>query len=281
MKLEDQNYNKSILNEQQCNDLIREYLSLDKPFFAGRSGITECNIISYAIKQKKTIPEQIKKNAFTGAGIYPNNNENLINFAHYYADCMKNLDIVAVMPGIDYDWLVNTYCPNAHYVRLWGLEPFHFPNPWSELLKDKNVLVIHPFERSIINNYKNKEKLFDNPKVLPSFNLKTIKAEQNMGDNSANFFESIKRMQDKIVGVDFDIAIMGCGAYGLPLASFIRTLKKTAIHMAGATQILFGIIGKRWEAYPQFKNIINEHWTRPLSEEIPKDYLKVENGCYW
>ena len=51
--------------------------------------------------------------------------------------------------------------------------------------------------------------------------------------------------------------------------------------MGGATQVLFGIIGKRWEAYPQFKQIINEYWTRPLSEETPSEYLKVENGCYW
>lgn len=281
MKLENQNYNKTILNEQHCNDLIREYFSLDKPFFVGRSGLTECSIVSYAIKQKKTIPEQIKKNAFNVAGIYPIDNENLINFAHYYANCMKNLDIVAVMPGMDYDWLVNTYCPNAHYARLWGLEPYHFSNPWSELLEDKNVLVIHPFESSIINNYKNRDKLFDHPKVLPTFNLKTIKAEQNIGDNSANFFEIIKRTQDKIMHVDFDVAIVGCGAYGLPLASFIRTLNKTAIHMGGATQILFGIIGKRWENYIQFKKIINRYWTRPLPEETPTDYLKLEDGSYW
>lgn len=282
MKLEDQNYNKTILSEQQGNDLIREYFSLDKPFFVGRSGITECNIISHAIKQKIEIPDWLKRNACVLSGIYPNNNENLIKFANYYANCMKDLDISAVISNLDYDWLVNTYSPDAHYVRLWGLEPYHFKNPWSKCLENKNVLVIHPFEKSIQNNYKNRKKLFKDPDVLPEFNLLTIKAEQNLSNFQSNYFESIERTQNKIKQLDFDVAIIGCGASGLPLASYIKKeLKKTAIHLAGATQVLFGIIGKRWEEYPQFVKIINEYWTRPLPEEMPTEYLKVESGCYW
>jgi hypothetical protein len=176
---------------------------------------------------------------------------------------------------------VNTYCPNAQYTKLAGLEPYYFANPWSKHLKDKNVLVIHPFEQSIINNYKNRDQLFENKDVLPNFNLLTIKAEQNLGNTNSNYFDCIDRTKDKISNVNFDVAIIGCGASGLPLASYVKKdLGKTAIHLGGATQVLFGIIGKRWEHY--LKKLINENWTRPLPEETPQNYLKLaDNGCYW
>jgi hypothetical protein len=162
------------------------------------------------------------------------------------------------------------------------MEPYHFHNPWSANLENKIVLVIHPFEKSIKNNYSNREHLFPNRNVLPKFELKTIQAEQNLSNTDSNYFDSIKRMQDKISSIDFDVAIIGCGASGLPIASFVKKeLHRTAIHMGGATQILFGIIGKRWEEYPQIRKLINKHWTRPLPEETPSIAMSVERGCYW
>jgi hypothetical protein len=282
MKLEDQAYNKKILDANEGNNLISDYFKKNQSFLVARSGSIECNIVSYAVKQKANIPLRLKNQALINAGIYPNNEENLIKFAYDYCKSIKNIDIMGVWAVIDYDWLANTYCPNAHYIRLWGLEPYHYKNPWSKNLEGKNVLVIHPFEKSIHHNYKNREKLFKNPEVLPEFNLLTIKAEQNQSNSSSNYFESMQRTIDKIHQVDFDVAIIGCGASGLPIASYIKgEINKIAIHMGGATQVLFGIIGKRWESYPQFKNIINNYWTRPLPEEMPSHYLKLDKGCYW
>lgn len=291
MKIEDQNYNKKILKEIEGNNLISDYFKQGDPFLVARAGGPECTIISCLIKdKKKQLPDFLIKHALSsqyasGEVLYcqlGQSEENLIKFAYDYCECIKNVDIMGVWSVPDYDWLVNTYCPNAQYTRLWGLEPYHHNNPWSKNLEGKNVLVIHPFEKSIHNNYKNREKLFDNSDVLPEFNLLTIKAEQNVTNTSANYFEYMQRTIDKIQQVNFDIAIIGCGASGLPIGSYIKKeMNKIAIHMGAATQVLFGIIGKRWEAYPQFKKIINKYWTRPLSEEIPSDYLKVENGCYW
>ena len=282
VKLEDQNYNKSILTEVEGNDIISSYFLSSQPFMVSRAADIACKIASCVIFKKIPIFEHLKKQALVNMGVYPNDEDNLQKFAHDYCDSIKNVDVMGVWAVPDYDWLVNTYCPQAHYTRLWGLEPYHHPNPWSEHLRNKKVLVIHPFEQSIINNYKNRDQLFENKNVLPKFELKTIKAEQNLSNKNSNYFESMQRMQDRIASVDFDIAIIGCGASGLPIASFIKKeLHKTAIHMGGATQILFGIIGRRWEAYPQTRKLINQHWTRPLPEEIPDSAMLVEGGCYW
>jgi hypothetical protein len=47
----------------------------------------------------------------------------------------------------------------------------------------------------------------------------------------------------------------------------------------GNLQLLFGIKGKRWENSKNIK--FNEHWTYPLDEDKPKNYKKIEGGCYW
>ena len=81
----------------------------------------------------------------------------------------------------------------------------------------------------------------------------------------------------------FDVAIIGCGAYGFPLAAEIKRMGKIAIHLGGVTQIMFGIIGRRWETeYKQFHDdVVNEYWIRPSADEKIKGLDTIEDGCYW
>ena len=89
-------------------------------------------------------------------------------------------------------------------------------------------------------------------------------------------------MQNDIDKIDFDIALLGCGAYGMPLGSFIKTKKKkTAIYIGGGLQILFGIKGTRWDSHEVVSNLYNSYWTRPSDLEKPNNHMSVENGCYW
>jgi len=274
-----------MLKEYEANNLIKKYLQENKIFFVGRSGVTECEIICHILLDNQECPEEYKINALRLSGIYPNDNDNLSKFSKKYSECMKSLDLIATISNQNYPRLIANYCPKAVPFHLWGLEPYHSPdNPWSEELVNKKVLVVHPFEKSIRQNYKNREKLFIGTNILPDFELITIKAEQNLADTNSNWFDSLVLMQDKLSQIDFDIALIGCGAFGLPLASFVKTeLHKTSIHLGGALQLLFGIMGKRWEQYnhPTFKRFVNEYWTKPLPEETPECHKNVENGCYW
>ena len=79
----------------------------------------------------------------------------------------------------------------------------------------------------------------------------------------------------------YDVAIIGCGAYGFPLAAKLKNAGKQVIHMGGATQILFGIKGRRWEENPRAQLKFNDAWVHPKKEETPKKCGVVENGCYW
>ena len=152
-------------------------------------------------------------------------------------------------------------------------------------LQGKKVLVVHPFSESIRRSFlEAREKLFQDPRVLPPFDLITLKAVQShagAGSGFSSWFEALDCMKRQMTDIDFDLCIVGAGAYGLPLAAHAKSLGKQAIHMGGATQVLFGIIGRRWEVHPVVRRFINSAWRRPSLAETPPNALSVENGCYW
>ncbi len=166
--------------------------------------------------------------------------------------------------------------------------PFMWNNPWTSLLKGKKVLVVHPFVESIRHQYENnRERIWKDPNVLPEFGeLLTLKAVQSIADAKEqpydNWFDALEDMENKISKIDFDIALIGCGAYGMCLAAYIKRLGKTAVHLAGWTQMLFGVYGARWiDQQPKFAKYINEYWVRPSADERPKGAEKIEGGAYW
>ena len=67
--------------------------------------------------------------------------------------------------------------------------------------------------------------------------------------------ETFQRMCSEISKLDFDIALIGCGGYGVPLAGFIyNKLKKQAIQIGGGLQLLFGVMGKKMGKYGNVGN---------------------------
>lgn len=176
------------------------------------------------------------------------------------------------------------YIRQAKVMRLVELRPWEHANPWSEVLEDKVVLVIHPFDSSIQSQYLRREKLFDDQRILPKFELKTLKAVQSIAGSEVPFFtwfDALDWMCEQISNIQFDIAIIGAGAYGLPLAAFVKQMGKKSVHLGGVTQLFFGIKGKRWEEQNYLQTISNEYWIRPLSSEVPENAQAVERGCYW
>jgi glycosyltransferase involved in cell wall biosynthesis len=89
--------------------------------------------------------------------------------------------------------------------------------------------------------------------------------------------EGLVALTKQALAIEFDVALVGCGAWSLPLLANLKQAGRKGIHLGGETQLLFGIKGRRWDSY----NIYNEHWVRPSGEETPKDFLRKENGCYW
>ena len=95
-------------------------------------------------------------------------------------------------------------------------------------------------------------------------------------------------MESEIDKRNYDVCILGCGAYGFPLAAHCKQMGKQALQLGGITQLLFGIKGQRWETgdkylnqFPYSKTYYNQYWIRPSESERPKNADKVEQACYW
>lgn len=197
---------------------------------------------------------------------------------------MKQLDILGSW-RIEERFLKKNYAL-AKVIQLNALEPYLQNNPWTEVLKEKKILVIHPFNKTIEKQYaSNRKNLYKDDRVLPEFkSLQTIKAVQTIAGNRGEFadwFEALDYMKREIDNRDFDIAIIGCGAYGFPLAAHVKRIGKKAVHLGGPTQMLFGIKGKRWIDREDFNSIINNYFVFPDEEDKPRNLTKVEGGCYW
>ena len=270
-----------------CSSIIKEELEKDKPSMIARFGSTEIKAILYPYLPwpfRFYLKNRIFSNMETLSGFFPSNEESIRAFSKLMIADMKLLDILGSW-RIE-EGLLKKYFPAAIRLKLSELEPYLQKDPWSEVLENKKILVIHPFNITIESQFNfNREFLFTDKRVLPKFkSLQTIKAVQTIAGNNSvykDWFEALDFMKKDIDSKDFDIAIIGCGAYGFPLAAHIKRMGKKAIHLGGPTQILFGIKGKRWEENKKFETIINSYFVSPRNQDIPKDFNKVEGGCYW
>lgn len=272
------------LDNTQVKHFIEEHLERHSPFMLGKIGAGELFAMrteefGFRSKRKKACAQ-----LYTCAGFFPEKEELLLKFNEVMKDSLGNVDLLLRWYQPYEEYFVKRYAVQLKGTCGW-LQAWDSKEPWSAALKGKKVLVIHPFVESIQRQYARREKIFPYSEVLPKFELKTLKAVQTIGDETdmrfKDWFEALRYMGEEAMKIDFDIALIGCGAYGLPLASYIKKHGKSAIHLGGEVQILFGILGKRWEDKEDILKVRNEFWVYPLEKERPKSFAKVENGCYW
>lgn len=283
-------FSNKILDHETANQKIINMIYSGEPFFVGRLGSNELETIcnyKYFLGRVNGSDEPYTNNITNmlcdWAGFFPPNYDLMDQFCELYLNNIKEADLLWCMWQSKFeDKIYHDCCPNTE-LTLYDETgyPVYDNNPWTSALAGKKVLVIHPFEESIKKNYKHKDKLFANKKFLPDFELITLKAVQTLADNKEipykDWFEALEVMKQQMKKIDFDVALIGAGAYGFPLGAYVKELGKQSFHVGGMLQLYFGIRGKY---YDQF-HYHNKYWTRPLEDEKPKGYVKVEAGRYW
>lgn len=286
--------NRFVLGKRKTNQWIAEKIQSGEPFMVARFGNTELSVVTSVLKRRlfgdsPDIQERFDKwfhRLGELSGFFPNKPELAEKFTDLILESSKEADMLAMWHCHMEDYVITEYIPNATLSFIAYLEPWRYEkNPWSAALEGKKVLVIHPFEDTIKAQYIQREFLFPKTKVLPKFELKTMKAVQTIAgekdDRFNDWFQALDYMYEEAMKIDFDIAIIGCGAYGMPLAAKIKQAGKQAIHLGGVTQILFGIKGRRWIDNPRSELKFNDAWVFPDESEKPKNSRLVENNCYW
>ncbi|KAH8046875.1 hypothetical protein JL720_16280 [Aureococcus anophagefferens] len=167
-------------------------------------------------------------------------------------------------------------------------EPFYFARPWSAALRGRRVLVVHPFAATIRAQYAAHaagRSLWADGDVLPALDLVVVRAPVSLADAPpphGSWSESLAATKAAIDAAGpVDVALLGCGSYGLPLAHHVLERGAVAIYVGGGLQVLFGIKGSRWMARPFFAAAANEHWVWPAADETPPGAAGVEGAAYW
>lgn len=283
--------NKIWLDESEGNARLKELILSEKPFMAARFGYNEISAMKAfdfkrTVKKKKLCMDLLYK----FAGFFPNDVLLGDAFLRVMKDSCSQVDLLREQGMPFEDYYINHYMNKDAIITGNIMQPWEFEEPWSAALKGKRVLVIHPFEKSIRRQYRKREFLFGQTEILPEFELKTLRAIQSMGEEKderfSTWFDALEYMEKEINKIDFDIAIIGCGAYGFPLAAYVKRMGKQAVHMGGASQILFGVKGQRWVS-PEWNggqgkiySYLNPYWEWPMEEETPKHISRLE-GAYF
>jgi hypothetical protein len=286
-------FERSVKWDDEGATVIRSKIATGRPCLIARFGSIELGAVSFYTRWRKDrilpVPylPQVRKTIEVNSGVFPTDDASIDRFCEAYLSALSAVDVLGVWFNRNEEAIVGKYCPEASIVQLEALNAVIRANPWTQELAGKRVLVVHPFARTIEAQYRaNREKLFEDPRVLPQFELQTVRAVQSHAGAECGFpswFDALDHMKAQVAECEFDIAIVGAGAYGLPLSAAIKEMGRQAVHMGGATQLLFGIMGRRWEveAADVVAPLFNDHWVRPSAEETPAGAAEVEGGCYW
>jgi hypothetical protein len=216
-----------------------------------------------------------------------------LRFLEIYLEALSDCDVLGVW-GTAFAWVESIALKNedlkviplgatAPWVNEYPYQDFNAKNTWVKALNGKKVLVVSPFAETIRTQHLRIEKCFSGIKY-PEFELSLEAPPVTYGfsqNSETSWFDLLDQTLERIQNKNFDVALVGAGAYSLPIAHAIKKMGKLAIHTGGGTQLFFGVMGNRWNSSNHVNHYLNEYWVRPSKTEVPMGHSFVENSCYW
>lgn len=284
---DDNLYDGKLLTERSdANRIIASAIISQKPFCLMRFGFAELSFVNHYMDRGiylKANKRKIRKDKMSLC--FQNSSEAQQYVKMVLNDC-KDADIMAVWKSLEMeDYIINRFAYNPKLIEAPILEPFGLDNPWTMALENKKVLIISPFVEKIESQYERITKVYQGIQLWPKMNIKALKSVWYTGINEnsgfGNWFEAYDYLYEEAMKMDFDIALLSCGPFGFDLAARFKRSGKQAIHIGGALQMLFGIMGCRWEQNVYYQKYVNEYWVRAPESEKPVNAEILDNSCYW
>ena len=266
------------------------------PYAAGKLGTSEFEILAGLDTGVRKIPKHAFRHITMNAGIFPITDEAVYEWVDY----MKT----SVLPTMDLivEWspsalkqehqYLNTHSPTAKRTFLRALEPYYEPVSEDQYTRafpaGSRVAIISPFADSVRAQAARLSEVWPVGLWSPDITILPIKTGYNPSFGGTGWLSEVKHWK---AAVDYVVrrakecgsthALVGCGALSLPICAELKRGGLVAIHTGGATQILFGIKGRRWDNHSVISRFYNTAWVRPAATEIPTYADEIERGCYW
>ena len=283
-------YYKPLIQRSDALDLLKE----SKNGYAyGKIGTTELQALeNIERKVHLGIPslswEKASQRLFLESGVFPKTRQQFYEFIEIYQKSIVGLDGITLwqedpfLSAFEHE-VAAKHCPRALKIESTVFWPFSV----LPFLCDLKWLVVSPFVGSMQKQLPNMKNIFrkfswaDSTKgIQESCQFVRCPLFSYMEPSPfKSWSEGLEKLQESVLLHEFDLAIVGAGAWSLPLVAAIKRAGRRAMHFGGATQLFFGIRGKRWDHY--IYDHLNEYWIRPLPDDTPKGYRVKEDGCYW
>ena len=273
-------------------ETIKQAIGGPTPFFIGRTTDVELRT-EYDLHRGDLIRiQQDQIELENNAGIHIQKPASLHTYVQRFIQAYEHCTHIAIWEkggsmyqsmGHAQEWILQR-AKNTPRLTARSLEPYYFQDSWMPALKGKRILIVHPFVATFQKQYQKRAELFPNRSWFEDCSIQFIKPPMTMAGNHGNkdWQEHMDIFFSDIQGVEFDVALVAAGGYGMLIADYIYTnMRRSVMYIGGALQIFFGVIGKRWFDNKEIRSLITDDWVRPANEERPPNHTRVEKGCYW
>lgn len=286
-------FNTSLPSTERAQTILKTLVLRKQPCALIRFGLYERELCRQYLERvnhlRKSYSDFIRYHIEMDAGMFSNDDLGMDAYAEHVLSMLPGADVIAYWNDTPSPKIFTSICDPIK-IRAVDLYPYPFFHQksvpdWQQTLSGKKVLIVTAFASSIEKQYRKRQNLWEDPHILPEFQLTTLQAIQTSGRNRDNRFcnwkQAYQHMLNQILRQSFDIALISCGSYGMPLALELKKHGRKAIQWGGCYQLWFGLIGKRWYNCAEIQPYINPFWTYPSLEETPSQYQQVDCGCYW
>jgi hypothetical protein len=285
---------------------VKDAVSLNKGLAMGKLGFSEQFLLGY-IPFKRTNPGRVRLKAYEAMlryhceiqfGVFPAVPGFFHEFARFYANHVRQIDILGLFQAQQEENVIRENKLTAHFIPYQQTEPDRSipsdeSNCYLPYFEGKKLLFISPYadllktratERTFESVWGNIQKKWFRPGGISSYEIpySYVNSVQThkIHTDSIRLFDSICA---DLGGMDFDVAFIGAGALGLPIASHLKNMGKTAISLGGHLQVLLGIGGGRWYKDEFWMtHYINRHWIEMPERYHPENKsLLTDNSAYW
>lgn len=299
----------SLLSQTEgAQELVRA-VQAGVPYAAGKLGTSEFDALCWYIthRQNKTTtaklayPIHIFQHMVVNAGLFPTRPDTIDQWAeHMIQHVLPAMDVMVEWnpaSKLHEHYFLETHAPQSKRTVLRALEPYYEPNPADRytlaIPEGAKIAIVSPFWDSILHQAPKLSAIWHtNPIWTPSHIFLPIQTfysplvagtsrDHQWSPHITDWRAACDEIVEKVKALDAKYAVVGCGALSLPIVAALKRAGCIAIHTGGATQILFGIKGKRWDAHPVISKFYNSAWIRPSAREIPEGARAIENACYF
>lgn len=297
-----------LLNQNEgARELVRA-VQVGDAYAAGKLGTSELAALYWYITHRQhkidagraAYPLHVFRHMVVNAGLYPARPEIIDGWCeHMLHTVLPSMDLMvewSPTSKLHEYYFLEAHAPHSRRTVLRALEPYYeddVSDRYTLAIPDNsNVAIISPFVDTILAQGPRLHQIWcDKPLWNPSIRCIPIQtfftplvsslSAQQWPSRLTSWQAACDATVEKVRSVGAKYALVGCGALSLPIVAALKAAGCIAIHTGGATQIMFGIKGRRWDAHSVISKLYNDAWVRPAAHEIPEHASAIENGCYF